>query len=105
MNYSYNLKCCLKYFNPTVKTSIAKCMMLRARHFLRHMPSLNIGLKGRAALIKVEFRYPRYTCTVADYFCQGMQLTIFCHFYRAPAFKNAISVLMFGTRLFSALAD
>ena len=67
---------------------------------------VNIGLKGReAALIKAEFRYPVYTCTVADYFCQGMQLKMFGHFYRAPAFKNAISVLMFGTRLFSALAD
>ena len=65
-----------------------------------------IGLKGReAALIKAEFRYPVYTCTVADYFCQGMQLKKFGHFYRASAFKNAISVLMFGTRLFSALVD
>jgi len=65
---------------------------------------LDIGLKGReAALIKAE--YPVYTCTVADYFCQGMQLKNIGHFYRAPAIKNAISVLMFGTRLFSALAD
>jgi len=29
----------------------------------------------------------------------------FWSLYRAPAFKNAISVLMFGTWLFSALAD
>jgi len=52
--------------------------------------------------ISAEFRYPVYTCTVADYFCQGVQLKKFGHVYRAPAFKNAISVLMLGTRLFSA---
>ena len=54
--------------------------------------------KGRVPVSRVHVQ-------VADYFCQGMQLKNFGHFYRAPAFKNAISVLMFGTRLFSALAD
>jgi len=33
-----------------------------------------------------------------------MQLKNVGNFYRAPAFKNAISVLLFGTWLFSALA-
>jgi len=33
-------------------------------------------------------------------FCQEMQLKNVGHFYRAPVFKNAISVLMFCTWLF-----
>ena len=48
--------------------------------------------------------YTRTQCTVADYFCQEMQLKNFGHFYRAPVFKIPLPIQTFGTRLFSAFA-
>ena len=57
-----------------------------------------IGLTDRACM------YTRTQCTVADYFCQGMQLKKFGHFYRAPVFKIPLPIQTFGTRLFSAFA-
>jgi len=68
---------------------------------------------ARSAIrITADFRYPRYTCmytlthcTVADYFCQGMQLKNFGHFNRAPVCKIPVALQIFGTRIFSAFAE
>ena len=116
LNFIFENKCfLLKYLknNDFRMAFDSKCGCYKFTFNFHH--AFYIGLKARASRGPYTGRltvsqvhvhvHTRTHCTVADYFCQGMQLKNFGHFYRAPVSKIPVALQIFGTRIFSAFAD